>query len=133
MKIKINKKFSGLVTCIDEQMLPYSVGYTCVVERSIFAGSMKMKSLMFKSIIEGTIREIVSKNKMKYFMKNVDDDFNKERNMWIDLGKTNKAQREIRDTIIGILIGESKRFKFNLIRFDWMPSQTCHTLEAALS
>ena len=130
--ISINTKFSGLVTCYDEQMLSYSIGYTCVVERSIFACNMKMKSLMFKSIIEGTIREIVSKNKLKYFTKNVDDDFNKERNTWIDLGKTNKTQREIRDTIIGILIDESKRFKFNLIRFDWMPIQTCHSLEAAL-
>jgi hypothetical protein len=131
--IKIEKTYSGLVSCIDEQMLPYSIGYTCVVERSIFTSNMKMKSLMFKSIIEGTIREIVSKNKMKYFTKNVEDDFNKERNIWIDLGKTNKAQREIRDTIIGVLIDEAKKFKFNLIRFDWMPSQACHSLEAALS
>ncbi len=131
--IKIEKTFNGSVTCIDEQYLEYSIGYTCVVERSIFTSNMKMKSLMFKSIIEGTIREIVSKNKMKYFTKNADDDFNKERDIWIDLGKTNKAQREIRAAIIGILIDESKRFKFNLIRFDWMPSQACHTLEAALS
>jgi hypothetical protein len=131
--IKIEKTFSGLVTCIDEQMLSYSVEYTCVVERSIFTRNMKMKSLMFKSIIEGTIREIVSKNKMKYFVENVNDDFNKERNTWIDLRKTNNTQREIRDTIIGILIDESKRFKFNLIRFDWMPMQICHSLEAALS
>ena len=131
--IKIEKTFNGLVTCIDEQMLPYSVGYTCTVERSIFTRNMKMKSLMFKSIIEGTIREIVSKNKMKYFIKNVNDDFNKERDIWIDLGKTNKAQREIRAAIIGILIDESKRFKFNLIGFYWTPSQACHSLEAALS
>lgn len=131
--IKINKTFSGLVTCIDEQMLSYSVGYTCVVERSIFACNMKMKSLHFKSIIEGTIREVVAENKMKYFTKNIDDDFNKERNIWIDLGKTNKAQREIRDNIIGVLINRSKDFNFNLIMFNWMPLQVCHTLEAALS
>lgn len=131
--IKINKTFSGLVTCYDEQMLPYSIGYTCIVERSIFIHNMKMKSLMFKSIIEGTIREIVSENKMKYFVKDVKDDFNKERDKWIDLVKTNKAQREIRDNIIGILINKSKDFNFNLIHFEWMPSQTCHTLEAALS
>ena len=131
--IKINTKFSGLVTCYDEQMLSYSIGYTCVVERSIFARNMKMKSLHFNSIIQGTIREIVSENKMKYFTKDVNDEFNKERDMWIDLIKTNKAQREIRDNIIGILINKSKDFNFNLIKFNWMPSQICHTLEAALS
>ena len=131
--IKINKTFSGLVTCYDEQMLSYSIGYTCVVERSIFARNMKMKSLHFNSIIEGTIREIVSENKMKYFTKNVVDDFNKERNRWIDLAKTNKAEREIRDEITGILINKARDFNFELVKFDWMPSQTCHTLEAALS
>ena len=131
--IKINKKFSGLVTCIDAQYLTYSIGYTCVVERSIFARNMKMKSLHFNSIIEGTIREIVSENKMKYFVKDVKDEFNKEQNKWIDLAKTNKAEREIRDNIIGVLINKAKDFGFNLIMFNWMPSQTCHTLEAALS
>ena len=131
--IKINKKFSGLVTCYDEQYIGYSIGYNCVVERSIFARNMKMKSLHFNSIIEGTIREIVSENKMKYFTKDVNDEFNKERDMWIDLVKTNKAQREIRDNIIGILINKSKDFNFNLIKFNWIPSQICHTLEAALS
>jgi hypothetical protein len=131
--IKINKTFSGLVTCYDEQMLSYSIGYTCVVERSIFARNMKMKSLHFNSIIEGTIREIVSENKMKYFVKDVEDEFNKERNKWIDLVKTNKAEREIRDKIIDVLIDRAKDFNFNLIKFMWMPSQRCHTLEAALS
>lgn len=131
--IKINKTFSGLVSCYDEQYIGYSIGYTCVVERSIFIRNMKMKSLHFNSVIEGTIREIVAKNKMKYFVKDVKDDFNKERNKWIDLVKTNKAEREIRDNIIGVLINKAKDFNFNLIMFDWMPSQTCHTLEAALS
>lgn len=131
--IKINKTFSGLVTCYDEQYLEYSIGYTCVVERSIFARNMKMKSLHFNSIIEGTIREVVSEHKMKYFVKDVEDEFNKERSKWIDLAKTNKAEREIRDNIIGVLISRAKDFGFNLIMFNWMPSQTCHTLEAALS
>ena len=131
--ISINTKFSGLVTCYDEQMLSYSIGYTCVVERSIFARNMKMKSLHFNSIIEGTIREVVAENKMKYFVKDVKDDFNKERDKWIDLAKTNKAEREIRDNIIGILINKAKDFNFNLIMFNWMPSQVCHSLEAALS
>ena len=131
--IKINKTFSGLVTCYDEQMFLYSIGYTCVVERSIFARNMKMKSLHFNSIIEGTIRKVVAENKMKYFVKDVNDEFNKERNKWIDLVKTNKAEREIRDNIIGVLINRAKDFRFNLIKFEWMPSQTCHTLEAALN
>ena len=131
--IKINKTFSGSVTCYDKQMLEYSIGYTCVVERSIFVRNMKMKSLHFNSIIEGTIREIVSENKMKYFVKDVNDEFNKERNKWIDLAKTNKAEREIKENIIGVLIDRAKDFGFNLIMFNWMPSQTCHTLEAALS
>ena len=131
--ISINTKFSGLVTCYDEQILSYSIGYTCVVERSIFARNIKMKTLYFKSIIEGTIREIVAENKMKYFVKDVNDEFNKERDRWIDISKTNKAEREIRDNIIGVLINRSKDFNFNLIKFDWMPAQTCHTLEAALS
>ena len=131
--IKINKKFSGILTCYDEQHLEDSIGYICVVERNIFARNMKMKSLHFNSIIEGTIREIVSENKMKYFVKDVKDEFNKERDKWIDLVKTNKAEREIRDNIIGVLIDRAKDFGFNLIMFNWMPSQTCHTLEAALS
>lgn len=131
--IKINKKFSGLVTCLDAQYLTYSIGYTCIVERSIFARNMKMKSLHFNSIIEGTIREIVSENKMKYFTKDVNDEFNKECDRWIDLAKTNKAEREIRDNIIGVLINRAKDFGFNLIMFNWMPSQICHTLESALS
>ena len=131
--IKINKTFSGLVSCYDEQHIEYSIGYACVVERSIFARNMKMKSLHFNSIIEGTIREVVAENKMKYFVKDVNDEFNKERNKWIDLVKTNKAEREIRDNIIGVLINRAKDFGFNLIMFNWMPSQTCHTLEAALS
>ena len=131
--IKINKTFSGSVTCYDKQMLEYSIGYTCVVERSIFARNMKIKSLHFESIIEGTIREIVAKNKMKYFVKDVNDEFNKERTKWIDLVKTNKAEREIRDNIIRVLIDRSKDFEFNFIMFNWMPLQTCHSLEAALS
>jgi hypothetical protein len=130
--IKINKTFSGSVTCYDEQMLLYSIGYTCVVERSIFARNMKMKSLHFNSIIEGTIREIVSENKMKYFTKDVKDKFSKERDAWIDTAKTNKMQREIRDNIIGVLIDRAKDFNFNLIKFDWMPIQVCHSLEAAI-
>ena len=131
--IKINKKFSGLVTCYDGQKLLYSIGYNCVVERIIFARNMKMKSLHFNSIIEGTIREVVAKNKIKYFVKDVKDEFNKERDKWIDIVKTNKVEREIRDNIIGILINKAKDFNFNLIMFNWLPSQTCHTLEAALS
>lgn len=131
--IKINKKFSGLVSCYDKQHIEYSIGYNCVVERNIFARNMKMKSLHFNSIIEGTIREIVSENKMKYFTKNVNDEFNKECDRWIDLVKTNKVEREIRDNIIGVLINRAKDFGFNLIMFNWMPSQTCHTLEAVLS
>ena len=130
--IKINKTFSDLITCYDKQMLTYSIGYTCVVERSIFARNMKMKSLHFNSIIEGTIREIVSENKMKYFTKDVKDKFSKERDIWIDAAKTNRMQREIRDNIIGVLIERAKDFKFNLIKFDWMPIQVCHTLEAAI-
>jgi len=130
--IKINKTFSDLVTCYDEQKLTYSIRYTCVVERSIFARNMKMKSLHFNSIIEGTIREIVSENKMKYFTKDVKDKFSKERDTWIDVAKTNKAQREIRDNIIGVLINRAKDFGFNLIMFNWMPIQVCHTLEAAI-
>ena len=131
--IKINKTFSGSVTCYDEQMLEYSIGYTCVVERSIFARNMKMKYLHFNSIIEGTIREAVAENKMKYFVKEVKDEFDKERDKWIDLVKTNKAEREIKDNIIKVLIDRAKDFRFNLIMFNWMPSQTCHTLKAALS
>ena len=131
--IKINKTFSGSVICYDEQMLSYSIGYTCVVERSIFIRNMKMKSLHFKSIIEGTIREVVAEHKMKYFVKDVEDEFNKERSRWIDIAKTNKAEREIKENIIGVLINRAKDFGFNLIMFNWMPSQTCHTLEAALS
>jgi len=131
--IKINKTFSGLVTCYDEQIIGYSIGYTCIVKRSIFAHNMKMKSLMFDSIIQGTIREIVSENKMKYFVKNVDDMFDKERDKWIDIVKTNKAQREIRDNVIGVLIERAKDFDFDIIKFDWMPTQKCRTLEAALS
>jgi len=130
--IKINKTFSDLVTCYDEQKLTYSIRYTCVVERSIFARNMKMKSLHFNSIIEGTIREIVSENKMKYFTKDVKDKFSKERDTWIDVAKTNKIQREIRDNIIGVLINRAKDFGFNLIMFNWMPIQVCHTLEAAI-
>jgi hypothetical protein len=91
-----------------------------------------MKSLHFNSIIEGTIREIVSENKMKYFTKDVKDKFSKERDAWIDTAKTNKMQREIRDNIIGVLIDRAKDFNFNLIKFDWMPIQVCHTLEAAI-
>ena len=131
--IKINKTFSGLVTCYDEQYLEYSIGYTCVVERSIFARNMKMKSLHFNSIIEGTIREVVAEHKMKYFVKDVEDEFNKERSKWIDIAKTNKAEREIKENIIGVLINRAKDFGFNLIMFNWMPSQTCHSLYAALS
>ncbi len=131
--IKINKTFSGLVTCYDEQYLECSIGYTCVVERSIFARNMKMKSLHFNSIIEGTIREVVAEHKMKYFVKDVEDEFNKERSKWIDIAKTNKAEREIKENIIGVLIDRAKDFGFNLIMFNWMSSQTCHTLEAALS
>lgn len=131
--IKINKTFSGSVTCYDEQMLEYSIGYTCVVERSIFARNMKMKYLHFNSIIEGTIREAVAENKMKYFVKEVKDEFDKERDRWIDLVKTNKAEREIKDNIIRVLIDKAKNFGFNIIMFNWMPSQTCHTLKAALS
>ena len=131
--IKINKTVSGSLTCYDEQMLPYSISYTCIVERSIFVRNMKMKTLHFKSIIEGTIREIVAENKMKYFVKDVNDEFNKERDKWIDLAKTNKAEREIRDNIIGVLINRAKDFGFNLIMFNWTPWQACHTLEAALS
>ena len=131
--IKINKTFSGSVTCYDEQMLEYSIGYTCVIERSIFARNMKMKYLHFNSIIEGTIREAVAENKMKYFVKEVKDEFDKERDKWIDLVKTNKAEREIKDNIIKVLIDRAKNFGFNLIMFNWMPSQTCHTLKAALS
>ena len=131
--IKINKTFSGSVTCYDEQMLEYSIGYTCVVERSIFARNMKMKYLHFNSIIEGTIREAVAENKMKYFVKEVKDEFDKERDKWIDLLKTNKAEREIKDNIIKVLIDRAKDFRLNLIMFNWMPSQTCHTLKAALS
>ena len=131
--VKINKTFSGLVSCYDEQMLQYSIGYTCIIERSIFARNMKMKSLHFNSIIQGTIREIVSENKMKYFTKDVKNEFEKEQNIWIDIVKTNKAEREIRDKIIEVLIERCKDFNFNLIHFEWMPSQTCHTLEAALS
>jgi len=130
--IKINKTFSDTVPCIDEQGITYSIGYNCVIERSIFARNMKMKSLHFNSIIEGTIREIVSENKMKYFTKDVKDKFSKERDKWIDVVKTNKMQREIRDNIIGVLIGRAKDFNFNLIKFDWMPIQVCHTLEAAI-
>jgi hypothetical protein len=130
--IKINKTFSDLITCYDEQKLTYSIRYTCVVERSIFARNMKMKSLHFNSIIEGTIREIVSENKMKYFTKDVKDKFSKERDVWIDTAKTNKIQREIRDNIIGVLINRAKDFGFNLIMFNWMPIQVCHTLEAAI-
>ena len=130
--IKINKTFSDLITCYDEQMLTYSIGYTCVVERSIFARNMKMKSLHFNSIIEGTIREIVSENKMKYFTKDVKDKFSKERDAWIDTAKTNKMQREIRDNIIDVLIDRAKDFNFNLIKFDWMPIQVCHSLESAI-
>ena len=130
--ININKNFSGILTCYDEQMLTYSISYNCIVERSIFARNMKMKSLHFNSIIEGTIREIVSENKMKYFTKNVKDKFSKERDKWIDPVKTNRIQREIRDNIIGVLIERAKDFKFNLIRFEWMPIQVCHTLEAAI-
>ena len=94
---------------------------------------MKMKSLHFNSIIERTIKEVVAEHKMKYFIKDVKDEFNKERSKWIDIAKTNKAEREIKENIIGVLINRAKDFGFNLIMFNWMPSQTCHTLEAALS
>ena len=130
--IKINKTFSGIVECHDAQLIPYSIEYTCTVERNLFTRNLKTKSANFNSAIQNTIREIVFENKMKHFIKEVDGEFNKERNKWIDLAKTNKAEREIRDNIIGVLIDEAKEFGFNLITFSWMPMQSCHTLEAAL-
>jgi len=131
--MKVNKTFSGNIQCYDEQMLSYSINYTCVVERSIFSCNMKTKAANFNSVIEGTIREIVAENKMKYFIKEVDNQFNKERNAWIDLPKTEKAEKEIRDNIIRVLTDRAKEFDFNLITFKWMPTQSCHTLAAALS
>lgn len=130
--IKINKTFSGVIECYDAQFISYSIKYTCVVERNLFTCNLKTRSANFNSTIQNTIREIVFNNKMKYFIKEVDDQFNKERNKWIDLPKTERAEREIRDNIIGVLIDEAKEFGFNLVMFNWNPMQSCHTLEAAL-
>ena len=88
---------------------------------------------MLKSIIEGTIREIVSKYKMKYFVKNVRDEYNMERDKWINIPKTEEAQRRIRDLITDKLIEEASKYKFDLKRFNWAPCQQCHSLYAALS
>lgn len=129
----MKKTITGIVTCIDSQMLSYNISFECIVKHSIFDFNITYHSLMFKSIIEGTIREIVVENKMKYFVKDVKDEFNKERDKWIDLAKTHKAEREIRDLITDKLIEEARKYKFDLKKFNWMPSQTCHTLEAALS
>lgn len=131
--IKINKTFSGVTECYDAQLISYSIKYTCVVERNLFTRNLKTKSANFNSVIQHTIRKIVFENKMKYFVKEVDDQFNKERNKWIDLPKTERAERDIRDIIIGVLIDRAKEFGFNLIMFNWTPMQSCNTLEAALS
>ena len=114
-------------------MISYSISFECIVKYSIFDLNITYHSLMFKSIIEGTIREIVSKYKMKYFIKNVCDEYNMERNKWIDVSKTEEAQRYTRDMIIGVLIEEARKYKFDLKKFNWSPCQQCHSLYAALS
>lgn len=129
----MKKTITGIVTCIDSQMLSYSISFECVVKHSIFDLNITYHSLMFKSIIEGTIREIVSKCKMKYFVKNVRDEYNMERDRWINIPKTEEAQRKIRDLITDKLIEEARKYKFDLKKFNWTPCQQCHSLYAALS
>lgn len=129
----MKKTITGIITCIDSQMLSYSISFECVVKHSIFDFNITYHSLMFKSIIEGTIREIVSKCKMKYFVKNVRDEYNMERDKWINIPKTEEAQRRIRDLITDKLIEEARKYKFNLKKFNWTPCQQCHSLYAALS
>ena len=129
----MKKTITGIVTCIDSQMISYSISFECIVKYSIFDLNITYHSLMFKSIIEGTIREFVSKRKMKYFIKNVCDEYNMERNKWIDVSKTEEAQRYTRDMIIGVLIEEARKYKFDLKKFNWSPCQQCHSLYAALS
>ena len=114
-------------------MLSYSISFECVVKHSIFDFNITYHSLMFKSIIEGTIREIVSKCKMKYFVKNVRDEYNMECDKWINISKTDEAQRRIRDLITDKLIEEARKYKFDLKKFNWTPCQQCHSLYAALS
>mgnify|MGYP006992104442 CR=1 FL=1 len=71
--------------------------------------------------------------KMKYFVKNVRDEYNMERDKWINIPKTEEAQRRIRDLITDKLIEEARKYKFDLKKFNWTPCQQCHSLYAALS
>jgi adenine-specific DNA methylase len=130
---KIKRKITGNVICIDAQQITYAVSFECIVKYSIFDFNIIYHTQLFKSVIEGVIRENVAKYKMKYFKRNVNDEFNKERDKWIDGIRTEESQRRIRDIITGILIIEADRFGFNLKKFQWIPCQQCHSLYAALS
>lgn len=70
---------------------------------------------------------------MKYFNKDNLNTYQKECSKYIDLKETNKAQRKIENIIKDQLIIEFKEYNYDIIKFQIMPCDICHSLGAALS
>lgn len=132
--IRLQKRIIGYFNCLDSQMLEYSVSFECIFKYNIFDYfKIKKNTSILINIIEHNIRDVMSNNKMKYFNKDNLKTYQKEYSKYVDLKKTNKAQRNIENIIKDQLTIEFKGYNYDIVKFQIIPCDICHSLRAALS
>jgi len=132
--IRLQKKINGYFNCLDSQMLEYNVVFECVFIYNIFDYfKVKKNTSILINIIEQNVKDVISNNRIKYFNKDNLNSYQKECSKYIDLKKTNKAQRNIENIIKDQLSKKFLEYNYNIVKFQIMPCDICHSLRAVLS
>ena len=132
--MKLIKKLEGVINCMDDQMLSYNISYSCQFTYNILDYFKIKKQLpVLLNTIEGTIKEIVAENSLKVFKEKDLKQYQKEYSKYINFKKTNEAQRDVQDMVILSLGSTLKSYNYDLIKFQMIPFDICHSLHAALN
>ena len=132
--MKLTRKIEDIINCIDDQMLSYSINYSCQFKYNILDYfKVKKQFPILLNTINETIKEIVAENSLKCFTKNDLKQYQKEYTKYIDFKKTNVAQADVRNLIIIKLKEIFNDYNYEIVQFNMMPCDICHSLHAALN
>ena len=132
--MKLTRELKDIVNCMDDQMLSYSINYSCQFKYNILDYFKVKKQLpALSNTINRIVREIVAENSLKVFKEKDLKQYQKEYTKYVDLKKTNEVQRDVQDLIILSLGSIFESYNYDLIKFQMMPCDVCHSLYAALN
>lgn len=124
----------GNIICMDNQLLPYDIHFSIEVDYPLIKYfTFKKNRENIKNMIEYIIKDIVSQNNIKIFVRDLLNDDQKQWSRFIDVIKTQNNEIKIKNDIFYQLkIELYKQFKLNVIDCKIINFSICSSLENTL-